>query len=702
MIIRTAYKDGLTTEITGWLWRRLSAAAGFSAMTIGLAVAALWLAVAATGAAADEGVPSSSLNDWQNLTLEQLVNVQVTSVSKKQTDLFTSPAAIYVITQEDIRRSGLTSIPELLRMVPGLDVARIDANHWAISARGFNDQYADKLLVLIDGRTVYEPQFAGVYWNVEDLPLEDIDRIEVIRGPGATLWGANAVNGVINVITKNAKDTQGGLVSVTYGTEDQPSTTVRYGGALGTNLFYRAYVKYFDREGFLDAPGRDGADAWDMLRGGFRLDWEGSDINRLTLQGDYYYSNAGQPFDDTSLTPPFSRPLDIVNHDQGGNVLGRWTHTFSETSQLTLQLYYDHVREGAFLITGTTDTYDFDLQHRFAWGERQDIVWGVGYRYQNSNTATNFILQFIPSSDHDQLFSAFVQDEVTVVQNRLHLTIGSKFEHNDFTGFEVQPSGRLAWTPTERQTVWAAVSRAVRTPSLFDLGMRSNLSAFQPPSGPPILIAAFGSPNFKSEELLAYELGYRVEPVKQLSFDVAAFYNVYDRLRNYVQGVSQLEIDPAPPHLLIPLMIENSQRGETYGAELLAEWRVTDDWKLIASYTWLQMHVGPDVLGQSNNNDSPQNEFQLRSSLSLPHNVELDGAVYYVDQVAPILGLSEKQVPAYVRLDLGVTWRPIRSLEIGIWGQNLADNRHAEFTNYKTSLISEVPRSVLGRVTWRF
>jgi iron complex outermembrane receptor protein len=653
--------------------------------------------------AATDGLAQSSTtsNDWQDLTLEQLVNVQVTSVSKKQTDLFKSPAAIYVITQEDIRRSGLTSIPELLRMVPGLDVARIDATHWAITARGFNNQFGNKLLVLIDGRTVYTPEFGGVYWNVQDMPLEDLDRIEVIRGPGATLWGANAVNGVINIITKSAKDTQGGLLSVTYGTEDQPSATVRYGGKIGTNLFYRGYVKYFNREGFENTSGAAENDA-DATRGGLRLDWEASDINRLTLQGDYYKSDASETFDEALLTPPFVNTATFTKPDDGGNILGHWTHDFSETSQLTLQMYYDYLEQGDAPITVRDDTYDVDLQHRFALGDRQDIVWGLGYRYQYEAVTTNFFVSLTPPVTHQTILSAFVQDEITVVQDRLHLTIGSKFEHNDFTGFEIEPSARLAWTPTEKQTVWAAISRAVRTPTSVDLSILNNRSASQPPLSPPILISVVGNPNFKSEELLAYELGYRVEPTKQVSFDVAAFYNVYNRLEEFVQGTPQFVGTPLPPHLVIPLVAGNNQQGETYGAEFLTEWQATAHWKWTASYTLLQMHISPNTPGTSINNDSPQNQFQIRSYLDLPHNVELNGAVYYVDQVSPIFGLGEKSIPAYVRLDLGLTWRPTKSLEIGVWGQNLLDGQHPEFTSENSSVITEIPRSVVGKITWHF
>jgi iron complex outermembrane recepter protein len=315
----------------------------------------------------------------------------VYSASKHEEPVSTTAAAVYVLTAEDIRRSGMTSIPELLRMVPGLDVARVDANHWAISARGFNNENANKLLVLIDGRTVYGPFFGGVFWNVQDLPLEEIDRIEVIRGPGATLWGANAVNGVINIITKEAKDTQGMFASVTYGSEERPMSAIRYGGKLGTNLFYRTYVKYFDRQRFVNPSGGAEADSWDAISGGFRIDWHANEINNLTLQGDGYRSRAGETIDEASLIAPFSREIDTVSHNTGDNILGRWTHSFSKTSELTLQMYYDHVQEEEFLTTTSNDTYDFDLLHRFSFGDNQEIAWGFGYRYLTGYANSNSV-----------------------------------------------------------------------------------------------------------------------------------------------------------------------------------------------------------------------------------------------------------------------------------------------------------------------
>jgi len=650
-----------------------------------------------TASGADGGPPGKSADDVGDLTLEQLVNVQVTSVSKKETDLFTSPAAIYVITQEDIRRSGMTSIPELLRLVPGMDVARIDANHWAVSVRGFNDQYANKLLVLVDGRTVYSPVTAGVFWNVQDMPLETIDRIEVIRGPGATLWGANAVDGVINIITKSARETQGGVATVTYGTEDQPSTTVRYGGQAATNLFYRVYLTYFNRENFSDSTGQDAADGWNSARGGFRIDWDASAANNFTLQGDYYNNRAGEAVDETSLTPPFVNRVNFIDDDQGGNVLGRWTHIFSDTSQLNLQLYYDHSEQGDAPIVIKNDTYDLDFQHRFALGTRQDIVWGAGYRYLATETSPSFFAALTPPNEREQLFSTFIQDDVTLVRDRLHLILGSKFEHNDSTGLEIEPSVRLLWTPTKKQTVWAAVSRAVRTPSDLEGGLRQNRSVVQPPAGPPVLVSVFGNPGLESEVLTSYELGYRIKPVESLSFDLAAFYNVYDRFITTVQGTPFFEATPVP-HVVVPLTFENSSDAQTYGTEISGEWRVTGNWRLTASDSFLQAHQNP----QPSYDNNPQNQFQIRSYLDLSHHFELDGAVFYVDPIDPILGNATTRIPSYVRTDLGVSWRPTGSLEIGVYGENLTDGGHPEFTSYKTAVITEIPRSVMVRVTWHF
>ncbi len=658
---------------------------------------AIWfhasLGLLALLAAAESPVEKSPAR-LADLSLEQLLNESVTSVSKKETKLGQSPAAISVITQEDIRRSGLTSLPELLRTVPGLSVARINASQWSVSARGFNGQYANKLLVLMDGRAVYTPAFGGVFWNAQDVVLEDLDRIEVIRGPGAALWGANAVNGVINIITKSAKDTQGGLVTTTVGTEDQLTTAIRYGGQLGTNFFYRAYMKYFNRDGLVDSTRRTAPDDWNSIRGGVRLDWEPTTENNLTLQGDYYRTAAGVNIQQPTQTAPFTQSMNLVAHNSGGNLLGRWTRTFSETSQLTVQTYFDHLKQDDGLETLSQDTFDIDLQHRFALGERNDLLWGAGYRLASLQVTPSFFATLTPESRRLQLFSAFLQDDLTLVPDRLHLTLGSKFEHNDLTGIEIQPSARLLWTPSKHQTVWAAVSRSVRTPSLAERDIRVNAAAF--PGG---LVSIFGNPGADEEKLIAYELGYRIEPVRRLSLEAAAFYNVYNSLLATVADPPRFEGSPAPPHVLVPSTFQNNKEGETYGTELTARWQMTEHWRLTGSYTWLRMHLRPNPDAEA---ESPQQQFQLRSDLALPHHFELNGAAYFVDRVTSVTSAGRVPVAAYVRFDLGVTWRPTQTLEMSIRGQNLLDNQHPESYSNRTTLRTEVPRTVLGSVTWRF
>jgi len=648
----------------------------------------------------------AATNSFENpaeLSLEQLINIRVTSVSKKETSLNDSPAAIYVITPDDIRRHGITSIPEALRMVPGMDVARINSHEWAVSARGFNSQFANKLLVLVDGRSVYGTGFGGVIWGVQDIALEDLDRIEVIRGPGGTLWGANAMNGVINIITKSARETQGALISTTFGTLDQPSVTTRYGGMLDTNLFYRVYVKYYNEDGMVMPGGQAAPDSAREIQGGFRMDWEPASVNKLTLQGDFYADRAVENQDMASLSAPYSQNFNEVNHNSGGNVLGRWAHDFSGSSSLTLQTYYDHLRNEQTQAANTVDTVDFDAQHRFALGGRNDVVWGLGYRHIADKLTPSSFLSFNPDQQADQVFSGFAQDEITLVPERLTATVGTKFEHNDTTGFEIQPNVRLLWTPTQKQTIWAAVSRAVRTPSRFELDGRANLQVFPPSLQNPLPteFSSLGNPDLKSETLTAYELGYRIELTKKCSLDATAFYNDYDNLILPTPGTPvPMETGSFPPHTLIPAYEQNAGAGQTYGAELSARWNVTDTWHLIAGYSWLQTHVNVDnpYLGIPS-----EHQFQFRSELDLPGNLEFNSAVYYcMNSIESPYGLGATQIPSYVRLDLGLVWHATKNLELGIWGQNLIDDRHTEFTSYKTSQITEIPRSVMGKITWRF
>src|SRR2546421_4349173 len=544
--------------------------------------------------------PDSSLtaDSLKKLSIEQLMSVEVTSVSKRPERLSQTASASQVITQEDIQRSGAASLPEALRLATNLQVAQLDSRQWAISARGFNGTAANKLLVLIDGRTVYTPLFSGVFWDVQEVPLADIDRIEVISGPGATLWGANAVNGVINVITKDAKDTQGVLLSGGGGTEQHGFGTVRYGGALGSTVRARIYGRGFGRDATALPSGQDAADDWHLWQGGFRMDWDASNVNRATLQGDLYDGRIGQP-----------TAADIAV--SGGNVMAKWSHTISETSSLAAQLYYDRTHRD---IPGTfgedLDTYDVDLQHATRLGARHDIVWGLGYRLINDRVANSSMLAFLPAGVARQWFTGFVQDEIALVPSRLHVALGTKIEHNDYVGFEVQPSGRVNWRLSSSGTAWAAVSRALRSPSRIDRELFA-------PAQPPYFLA--GGPGFHSEEELAYELGYRHQE-GSLALSVATFYSRYHGLRS---------VERATP--TSPLVIANGQDGESYGAEVTAEYWLTRRWHVHAGYTELRVHIWPnpgstDTSRGASESHAPDRQFLLRSSVDLPGHLGLAAA----------------------------------------------------------------------------
>jgi iron complex outermembrane receptor protein len=658
------------------------------------------LAVVAAETNQTKAYSSANLAD---MDIEQLVNVEVislTSLFRKETKLEQAPAAAAVVTPEDISRLGITMLPEALRMVPGMDVARIDSHSWAVSARGFNAQFANKLLILMDGRTIYGPAYGGVNWGIQDTMLEDLQRIEVIRGPGATLWGANAVNGVVNILSKSARDTQGFLVSGAAGTEDQPSIALRYGGQLATNLYYRVYGKGFLRDSLVTSTGADAMDDWNSLQGGMRMDWEPRDEDTFTLQGHYYNDRLHDNENVVTLVPPFVASTNVENHDFGGYVLGRWTHQFSELSSLTLQSYYDHFKQEQVGTSETRDTFDIDAQMRFQLPLRNDILMGMGYRLTEDefpNTApANFYLSWVPPTKHDQVYSAFVQDDITFVPRRFVVTVGSKFEHNDYTGFEVQPSIRMLWTPSDKQTVWGAVSRAVRTPSRYETGARVNYSVF-PTATPPFLglNRLSGNANADSETLVSYELGYRIEPAKRWSIDIAGFYNQYDDLLRFVPGTNFIQ----GPVMVFPQTIQNSGSAETWGTELSVQWKVFDNWRLLAGYSFLHVNLNPNDRAFQGN---PAHQVQLRSYLDLPHNLQLNTAVYYVDELVAETGLTTTTIPAYVRLDLGLVWHPTKSLEIGVWGQNLLQDRHAEFPSLKSSVQTEIPRGVQGRIIWKF
>jgi iron complex outermembrane recepter protein len=614
-------------------------------------------------------VPSPA--ELKKLSIEELLQVPVTAVSKKEERLLNVPASVSIISQEDIRRSGATSLPEALRLSPQLHVAQVDSRQWAISARGFNATVANKLLVMIDGRSIYTPLFSGVFWDAQHVLLEDVDRIEVVSGPGGTMWGANAVNGVINVVTKNARDTQGLLVTAGGGTELRGMGAVRYGGKASENLSYRVYGTGFHRDSAVFSDGSSAGDDWDFAQGGFRLDWDASTQNVLTLQGDVYDGQINQRTGD-----------DIeVN---GGNVLGRWMHTFADQSDLRIQMYYDGTRRRIPETFGENlHTYDFDLQHRFQILDRHDVVWGAGYRHIWDEVRNSPALAFIPEKLSLHFASFFVQDEIALMPERLYLTLGSKFEHNHYTGFEYQPNARLMWRVTERQAVWGAVSRAVRTPSRID-------RHFFVPGEPPHTIA--GGPNFGSEELLAYEIGYRVQPHRRWSVSMAAFHHLYDDLRS---------VEPGPP-----AVIANGLEGETYGLEFEASLELSGWWRLKGGYTYLEKDIrlkpwSRDINQGRAEGSDPKHLFKLRSFMDLPGRLELDAGLRYVDTLHAFSAGRMGSVPNYVEVDLRLGWWASENLEFSVIGQNLAHRRHPEF-GFPSPARREIERRMFGKVTWRF
>lgn len=679
-------------------------------LALGLAAGGLQARGAGPDDAPDWEEPGEELPaDLTQLGLEDLMNIQVTSVARRPQRVSEAPAAVSVVSPDDVRRSGLTSVPELLRLVPGMQVARVDAGNWAISSRGFNDVFSNKLLVLIDGRTVYNPAFSGVFWNEQDLLLQDVDRVEAIRGPGASLWGANAVNGVVNVTTKSARDTQGLLLSGTAGTGEQIGA-IRYGGTIDPATFYRVYTKYRYTDEFeTPAGGPEADDAGQLLMGGLRLDRYASDADVLTFQGELFGGDQGETLRFPTTTAPFSELVDDTVHHSGGHALGRWTHAISDRSDLALQLYYDQFRYDGAQGEYTQRTVDLDFQHHFPLGDRQEIVWGGGYRFLNDEIHDSRILTIDRETRNRNLFTAFVQDDFTLVPRRLHLVLGSKFEHNDLTGFEVQPTVRGIWTPDEHNTVWAAVSRAVRTPTTTEDQSRVFVRSGPTPQGLPFAAEYRGNGDVESENLIAYELGYRVAPARNVTLDLAAFVNVYDDLRSIDPGAPTVVGTPPAATVVIPNVVHNRLFGESYGVEAAAAWEVSANWKLRAAYSFLdlELHRRADATDPSSEhfqeNSSPRNQFQVGSYFDITRNLEFNALLFYVENLNtgnPAAGNVD--VPSYVRLDLNLVWRPRDGLEVQAGVQNLLDDRHREFTDTAFNVATEVPRTFFVQATWRF
>jgi iron complex outermembrane receptor protein len=644
------------------------------------------------------------------LSLEELMDVKVTTVSRQESTVGQSAAAVFVITQEMIQRSGATVIPELFRMVPGMAVARLDNNKWAITARGFNNRTANKLLVQIDGRTVYNPIYSGVYWETVDYPLEDIERIEVIRGPGASVWGSNAVNGIINIITKSAHDTQGQLLVVGGGTEEQAFVTYREGGQTGKdgeNGHYRVYAKGFAHDSSFNALG-DERDRWQSGSAGFRYEAPLRGDSTFTLQGDVFSTSASQRSIDVDLgsPPTFATSRVLRENAQGANILGRWTGTRKSGSEWSLQAYYD--RSQRQLTSGygrfATDTLDIDYQNQIASGARHRFVYGAAYRMQkikfqgSTGIDGGFAVGPANLDVTRDVLSAFVQDEAKL-SDKLSLTLGSKFEHNDYTGFEYQPSARFLWAPSKRHSAWASVSRAVRTPSLIENDI--TLTAVPGP-GPTVFLQLAPNRDLSAESVVAHEIGYRAQVSDTISFDATAFYNKYNNLIGFQPGTPGL--GPVPGTFVFPIPYANNLKANTYGFELAANWNPSRNWKLYGAYTYLNMDlrvdpgVSPAVIGplEAAENQSPRNQIYLRSSFDLPKQTQFDLIGRYVSRLS---GFTPS-VPSYVAVDARLAWKPREQLELAIIGQNLFDSHHQEYGG--GPVIMEPERGIYGKVTYHW
>ncbi len=649
---------------------------------------------------AGAGVPCRGQDPAPDLTtlgLEAVMNMEVTSVSKRPEKLMDATAAVYVLTSEDIRRSGATSLPELLRLVPGVQVARVNSSTWAVGVRGFTSTLSRSLLVLIDGRSVYSPLFAGVYWDVQDTLLNDIDRIEVIRGPGATLWGANAVNGVINIITKSARVTQGTYASIRAGNEERSLATARFGGKTPRGVAYRTYAKFSDRDAEFHQNGDD-FDGWHMSRAGFRADADRGDHDHLTLQGDAYDGRAGQRTVISTYTAPYSETVEEKAGLSGGNLLGQWKHTFHEGSDTTLQVYYDrtHRRQPGF--TEDRDTLDLDFRHHLRLASRHELLWGAGYRLTSGDTESVPTIQFLPAKRTDDVLSAFVQDDIRLVPSKWTLTVGSKFERNDYSGFNYQPNARLLFSPTPKQAFWSAASRALRVPSRVESDLA--LTALLDPTT-PTFIRVLGTKDFEPERLMAYELGYRVQATDRLILDLALFDNDYNRLLSLEPGAPFTEASPSPSHTIVPLFLRNKMTANVHGGELACEWRPIPAWRLAGSYSYLKMNLiaAEDSLdtttARGTEGSSPRHMANLRSSLDLPRGFGLDVALRYVGR------LPSQGIEAYTEMDVSISRRLTRGLELSVSGQNLLSPHRAEFGGGSAGLV-EVERSVYGRLVGRW
>jgi iron complex outermembrane receptor protein len=650
------------------------------------------LAAVAACAAARAGAQPPSPFD---LSIEELGRVRVTTVSRRPEAQSDAAASIYVITAEDIRRSGVTSIPEALRLAPGVEVARAGASEWTISIRGFNSDLSNKLLVLIDGRSVYSPLFAGVFWDVQDTLLADVERIEVVSGPGGTLWGANAVNGVINIITQSASDTRGTYLELGSGNEEEVVAGFRHGWQSSDALSARVYAKYFERDEAELGNGSGANDGWRMGRAGLALAWTPNERDRINLRADAYTGEEDALVRGDFTVGTLPAPSAPGTIDLGGrNVIVNWLRTLSADSDLRVQAYYDYTdRQIPGSFNEARDTWNVAFQHDLADRGRHDVQWGAELRSTKDDIGNTLFATFTPDSRSDQTISAFLQDRISLLDQRVFLTLGAKVEHNDYTGSEQQPNVRIAWVPGDRHTVWGAASRAVRVPARLNTDLEL-FAPIGPLQGQPFYVNVFGSDDFESEEVTAYEAGYRFRPSERLSFDFAFFDNYYDRLQTQEAGA--FTAVPGPPaYFVLPATLDNLLDGETYGGTVAVNWEPVRWWRLQLQYAHLEMDLvrepGSNDAGAANvAGNSPEDQAAVRSYIELPGNFGLYAAARYVAE------LPTQRVPSYTAVDANLEWRSQRRpFRISLTVHNLNDDRHLEFGG-----DTFIERSAVVRLSW--
>ncbi|AMO54829.1 hypothetical protein GZ77_24945 [Endozoicomonas montiporae] len=651
-----------------------------------------------------------------SLSLEEVMNLKVTSVSRKSQRLMDSAASVYIITQDDIQRSGVTTIPDALRMVPGLQVAQMNSNTWSISARGFNYIFANKLLVMMDGRTIYNPLFSGVNWDVQDTLLQDIDRIEVIKGPGAALWGANAMNGVINIITKSASQTQGNFLQLGAGNQEKAFGSFRHGGQLGDKAYYRAYYKTFHKDGLADQQGNEAFDDWKIDRAGFRVDWQKDSNNEIKVQSELYNGTTRSPLTLLDINSIPVKPVSLLNKSrdqQGGHILAHWTRTLGNNEQFSLKTYFDRYDNDDYRLKEQRDTFDIESQHRFQWSGQQELIWGLGYRSSWYTLSKMNYVTVNNTSPREELYSAYIQDEITL-SPKWQMTLSARLEHHTSTGYEFQPNARLLWSIDARSSAWAVLSRAVRTPAVTERdSVNGPISDPRLPQGSYLLIG--GNQKIKSEVLTGFDIGYRRQLNNALSIDLSSYVYQYDDLHSlsFTQNCpsgSTLTSDaclipgnnpPFSTYALIPALITNGADAKTYGLEIATNWQPTRNWHIKADITLLQVdarsHTGDKNTESLIEGLSANQSANIRSFIDLTNNWQLNLWLRHVGKN------KAADINSYTTFDMKLAYQWSKGPELSLVGINLFDQQRKEFDENFTGLIATEPqRSWYAQLTWQY